>query len=110
MLTPKGVKPSNINILGSCYGIPFSIPVLAEVIDFVFSDRFVFRLFPRDIALAVTMFLFLVFCVSFIAFSVGEISHAPVPASPPRDRVFVLVCLFFSSLCLVSCSDAVLTV
>ena len=27
----------------------------------------------------------------FSAFSVGEISYAPVPASLPRDRVFVVV-------------------
>ena len=34
------------------------------------------------------------FCVASNALSVGEISHAPVPASPPRDRVLFL----FSSL------------
>ena len=72
--------------------IRFSI--LAEAIDFVFSDRSYSAFFPRDIASAVTMSLLYVFYVSFIAFSVGEISHASVPASLPRFRF----CLIFLSL------------
>ena len=70
------------------------IPILAKVIDFVFSDRLYSAFFPRDIASAVTMSLLYVFCVSFSAFSVGEIPHASVPASLPRFRF----CLIFLSL------------
>ena len=69
------------------------IPILAKVIDFVFSDRLYSAFFPRDIASAVTMSLLYVFCVSFSVFSVGEIPHAPVPASAARSgfrfRLFV---------------------
>ena len=72
------------------------ISILAEAIDFVFSDRLYSAFFPCDIASAVTMYLLCLFFVSFGAFSVGEISHAPVPASLPRDRVFVFVFLLFS--------------
>ena len=45
------------------------------------------------------------FCVSSSALSVGDISHAPVSASLPRDRV-----MFCFSPCVVSCSDTVFTV
>ena len=65
------------------------IPILVEVIDFVFSDRLYSAFSPRDIVLAVTMSLLYVFYVFFSAFGVGKISHAPVPACLPRDRVFV---------------------
>ena len=36
------------------------------------------------------MSVFNMFCVSFSALSGGETLHAPVPASLPRDRVFLL--------------------
>ena len=68
------------------------------MIDSVFSGRSYSAFFPRDIASAVTMSLINVFWFSFSASSVGKISHAPVPASPPRERVFVFVCSF-SLLC-----------
>ena len=69
------------------------MPILAKVIDFVFSDRLYSTVFPRDIDSAVKMSLLYVFCVSFSESSVGETSHAPVPASLPRAG-FVFVCLF----------------
>ena len=81
------------------------VPILAEVTDF--QRPFVFRILPRDVALTVTMSLLYVVCFSFSARSIGEISHVPVPASPPRDRFFNL---FFFSPFVVSCSDIVLTV
>ena len=70
------------------------IPMLAEVIDFVLQQPFALRLLPCDIAQAVTMSVFYIYCISSSALSVGDISHAPVQASLPRDRVL----LFFFSL------------
>ena len=74
------------------------VPMLAEVIDYVFSDRLYSAFFPRDVAYAVTMSILYIFGVSPSALSAGEISHAPVPVSlfRERSRERVLFLFFFS--------------
>ena len=69
------------------------IPILAEVIGFILQRPFASRLFPRDVASAVTMSALYMLCGSSIALSVGKISHVPVPASLSRDRVLFLFSL-----------------
>ena len=70
------------------------IPKPAKLIGFVLQRPFAFRFLPYDVAQAVTMSVFYIYCISSSALSVGDISHAPVQASLPRDRVL----LFFFSL------------
>ena len=73
------------------------IPILAEVIDFVFSDRLYSAFFPRDIASAATMSLLYVFCASFSAFSVGEARTRPFqPLCREIGFPFLFVFSFFA--------------
>ena len=63
------------------------IYILAEVMHFIFQRPFAFRVPQRDISSVVTMSVLCMARVSSGGFNVGEISHAPVPASLPLDRL-----------------------